>query len=72
MKTSTVRAMTTSFFDTTTNLWLDAFMVGNGVDSTTVTTTTTDNNNNDSDNDDIVDKDNNEDPIGKDNNNLIF
>jgi hypothetical protein len=30
MKTPTARTMTTSFFDTTTNLWLDAFLAGKG------------------------------------------
>ena len=31
-KTPTVRTTTTSYFDTTTNLWSDAFLAGRGVD----------------------------------------
>ena len=66
--------MSTSFFNTTTNLWSDAFLAGRRVGiwttmtratTTTKTTTTM-----------TVNKDNNEDPNGKDNskdnNNLIF
>ena len=30
-KTLTARTMTTSFFDTTTSLWTDAFLAGTGV-----------------------------------------
>ena len=40
-KTPTARTTTTSFFDTTTNLWSDAFLVGKGVISTTMMTTAT-------------------------------
>ena len=46
-KTPTARTTLTSLFDTTTNLWLDAFLAGRGGDfdnddtTTTKTTTTT-------------------------------
>ena len=57
----------TSFFDTTTNLWSDAFLAGRGVILTTMTMATTmagervDS-----------DKDDEEDPNGEDNDDLIF
>ena len=59
----------TSFFDTTTNLWLDAFLAGRGViltmmmtaTMTTKTTTTT-----------TVNEDNDKDTNGEDNDNLII
>ncbi len=35
------RTTLTSFFDTTTNLWLDAFLAGRGGDLTIMTTATT-------------------------------
>ena len=35
------RTKTTSFFDTTTNLWSDAFLAGRGGDLTMMTTATT-------------------------------
>ena len=35
-KTSAARTTSTSFIDTTTNLWLDAFLAGKGVILTTV------------------------------------
>ena len=43
----------TSFFETTTNLWLDAFLAGRGLIST-MTTTTNDDNNNDGNDDNVV------------------
>ena len=66
------RTMLTSFFNTATNLWSDAFLAGKeGVILTTMTTTTTDNDKDDSDDDDVVDKDNNKDPNGKDNDHFL-
>ena len=54
-------------FDTTTNLWSDAFLAGRGVILTTMTTATMMAGERvDSDEDD------NEDPNGKDNDDLIF
>ena len=41
MKPPTARTTTISFFDTTTNLWLDAFLAGRGVILTMMTTATT-------------------------------
>jgi len=50
--TKTPTARTAIIFDTTTNLWSDAFLaVRGGVISMTLTTTTTDNNGN---NDDVI------------------
>ena len=40
-KIPTARTTMTSFFDTTTNLWLDALLAGKGVISTTMMTTAT-------------------------------
>ena len=40
-KTPTARTTTTSFFDMTTNLWLDAFLAGSGGDLEMMTTATT-------------------------------
>ena len=49
-----MRTTATYFFDTTTNLWSDAFLAGRGVILTTMTTTTTDNNNDDGNHKDVV------------------
>ena len=68
-KKPTARKTTNSFFDTTTNLWSDAFLAGRGVilmmmrtvTTTTKTTTKT-----------TVNKDNDKDTNCKDNYDLIF
>ena len=48
------RATATSFFDTTTNLWSDAFLAERGEVILTMRTTTTDDNIDDANNDDVV------------------